>query len=379
MVKVGYVSPVDPNTDRMTWSGTFYNTFHAIQNAGVEVRWIPSASPQLLYKGMTKGASLIYKLKYGKGYPAFSKLMSSTHNLFVNKKLIKGCDLLFVPGQADIVAGLNCDTPIIYYSDATFKKMINYYWFDFSSKAIQEGNRIERLAIEKATYNFRSSHWAAQSTIHDYGADEKNTYVYPFGADVPKNIKGAAIPDYKQNKLKLLFSGKDWNRKGGDLAVDAAEYLNTIGIKTELYIVGIKQLPPKVKNKNFIRLIGYIDKNSSEDYKRYLNLYYKCNALILPTRAECSALVFSEANAFGMPIFSTDTGGVGDYVLNGRNGYRLPLKATGVDFGKCIEKVWKEKKFRQLSLGSKKIYEESTSWQAWTTHFKKFIEYNYVK
>ena len=93
MIKVGYVSPVDPNTDRMTWSGTFYNTFHAIKNAGVEVKWIPCASPRLLYNGMTKGASLIYKMKYGKGSPSHSKLMSSTHNLFVNKKLMKKCDL----------------------------------------------------------------------------------------------------------------------------------------------------------------------------------------------------------------------------------------------------------------------------------------------
>lgn len=379
MIRIGYVSPVDPNTDRMTWSGTFYNTFHAIKNAGVEVRWIPCASPRLLYNWMTKGASLIYKLKYGKGSPSHSKLMSLTHNLFVNKKLIKGCDFLFVPGQAEVVGGLNCDIPIIYYSDATFKRMINYYWFNFSSKAIREGNRIEKLAIKKATYNFRSSHWAAQSTICDYGADEKNTYVFPFGADVPKKIKKAAVPDYKHNELKLLFSGKDWDRKGGDIAVDAAEYLNKIGIKTELYIVGIKQLPSKMKDKDFIRLIGYIDKNSLKDYKRYLNLYYKCNALILPTRAECSALVFSEANAFGMPIFSTETGGVSDYVINKQNGYRLPLNATGIDFGKCIEKVYNQRQFEKLSDASRRIYENSTSWKAWTIHFKKFIDANYAK
>jgi hypothetical protein len=89
--------------------------------------------------------------------------------------------------------------------------------------------------------------------------------------------------------------------------------------------------------------------------------------------------VFSEANAFGMPIFSTETGGVSDYVINKQNGYRLPLNATGINFGKCIEKVYNQRQFEKLSDAGRRIYENSTSWKAWTIHFKKFIDANYAK
>ena len=48
--------------------------------------------------------------------------------------------------------------------------------------------------------------------------------------------------------------------------------------------------------------------------------------LLLPTQAECAGIVFVEASAYSMPIFTHDTGGISNYVINGINGYRLPLK-----------------------------------------------------
>ncbi|WP_223225601.1 glycosyltransferase family 4 protein [Lactobacillus crispatus] len=363
-MKVGYLAPVNPEVDRMAWSGTYYNTYHAIKSAGVDVKWIPYGSQGILFKGLTKFTSLVYKISYGKGSSTHSRMMSKIHELFINQKLINSVDLLFVPGQIEMVVGLKTNKPIIYYTDGTFSKMINYYWFGFSSKAIKEGNLMEKLAVEKAKYNFRASDWAAKSTIDDYKANTQNTYVFPFGADVPDKINKARLPDYEHNGLKLLFSGKEWDRKGGDIAVAAANYLNSIGIRCKLYIVGMKSLPDKLKDKDFIKFIGYIDKNDPSEYKRYLDLYHECNAFILPTRAECAGLVFAEANAFGMPIFATETGGVTSYVLNDKNGYTLPLSAKGVDFGKCIERVYKNKEFKRLSNGSRDVYLNLTSWKA---------------
>lgn len=138
-----------------------------------------------------------------------------------------------------------------------------------------------------------------------------------------------------------------------------------------MYIVCIDPLLVNVKNKAFIKFIGYLDKNNSEEYKKYIYLYQECNAFILPTRAECAGLVFAEANAFGMPIFATKTA---TYVRNGENGYTLLVSAQGIDFGKCIEKVYRNRQFELLSNGSINTYLNYTSWKAWSKHFKSFIE-----
>ncbi|MBP2058101.1 glycosyltransferase involved in cell wall biosynthesis [Lactobacillus colini] len=373
-ITVGYISPVNPEKDRMSWSGTYYNTFHAIKNTGVNVKWLSYNADSLNFKIQTKLANIIYKLRYGQGSSTHSRLMSKIHVRFLDNKELNDCDVIFAPGQIDMLAKLNTKKPIIYYTDGTFKVMVNYYWFGFSDKAIKEGNITEDLATSKATYNFRASKWAANSSIKDYHAERKDTYVFPFGADVPNNHDFASIPDYSSKTLKLLFSGKDWKRKGGNIAVEAVEYLNSVGINTKLYIVGVSNIPENLKNKDFIELVGYIDKNTPDGYNKYLRLYHECNAFILPTRAECAGLVFAEANAYAMPIFSTETGGVGDYVVNGVNGYRLPLSASGRDFGKCIEDAYKDKKFDDLSRGALELYKTSTSWDAWSENFKKFLE-----
>lgn len=376
-IKVGYISPVNPKKDRMAWSGTYYNTFHAIRDAGAEVEWVSYNTQSIIYKLATKCASFLYKIAKGKGSSTHSRVMSKVHSFFVNNQNLDKYDLLFIPGQIDIVAGLKARVPAIYYTDGTFNIMVDYYWFGYSKKAIDEGNKLERKAVKKSKFNFRSSHWAAESTVNDYGANSKQTYIFPFGADVPQDCLLAQIPDYKSRTLKLLFSGKEWDRKGERIAVAAAEYLNKAGINTELYIVGPTVKPEYIEGKDFVKFIGYLDKNSASEYEKYLSLYHECSAFILPTRAECAGLVFSEANAFGMPIFSSETGGVGDYVINGVNGYRLPLSATGEDFGKKIEEVYKEKAFDQLSNGAQETYKNSTSWNAWSKHFKEFIEENF--
>ena len=75
-------------------------------------------------------------------------------------------------------------------------------------------------------------------------------------------------------------------------------------------------------------------------------------------RAECSALVFCEASAYSLPIITYDTGGVGDYVINGKNGYRLPLEASGKDFAnKIIDILHDEAELEKMQKCARTMYE----------------------
>lgn len=171
-----------------------------------------------------------------------------------------------------------------------------------------------------------------------------------------------------------MFSGVDWERKGGEIAVDTVVQLNKAGIRATLHVAGIRELPQKHRDNPYVNNIGFLNKNIPEQYDRYVRLWQQTDILLLPTRAECSAIVYCEAAAYGIPVFTTDTGGISNYVENGVNGYRLPLSGTGADFAGKIRECIRMQELPGMSENARKLYKRKLSWSAWSSHFARIIE-----
>ena len=285
------------------------------------------------------------------------------------------CDYIFFPGGAQISAFVNFEKPIIYYTDATFHIMIDYYWHGLSSWLITQGEHYEKEAIKNAFINIRSSQWAAASVINDYDGCLQRNYVLEFGANFDDKDLLHATP-YKSGALNILFSGVDWIRKGGEVAVKTVQLLNKRGINSCLFIVGLSEIPLKYANLPFVRIMGFLDKNNPEHYRKYVDIVKNSHLLLLPTNAECSAIVFSESSAFGLPIFTYDTGGTGNYVIDGVNGYKLPLAAREQEFADAIEKSLESNEFLQLHKGGITLFNERLNWSTWSKRFRKIMEEN---
>ncbi|GET37680.1 glycosyltransferase [Microseira wollei] len=110
-----------------------------------------------------------------------------------------------------------------------------------------------------------------------------------------------------------------------------------MGIDAELVMVGSK-LPDEVRSDK-LTVIPYLNKNNPQQRQQLNELFFRANFLIFPTRAECYGIVLCEANAFGRPALATDVGGISTIIENGKNGYRLPLSATGNDYANLITQV----------------------------------------
>jgi glycosyltransferase involved in cell wall biosynthesis len=63
----------------------------------------------------------------------------------------------------------------------------------------------------------------------------------------------------------LLFVGRDWSRKGGDIAFKTLISLCERGVDAELVIVGSTP-PPEIKHEK-LRVIPYLDKNVPQQRK----------------------------------------------------------------------------------------------------------------
>ena len=291
----------------------------------------------------------------------------------LKKIYIEQCDILFAPFASTALYYLKTDKPIIYLSDATFAAMLDYYFKGIAFWNIKQANKIEQTALSKATIIVVSSEWARQSVQSDYNIPQPQIHVLEFGA----NIDEEDIVPHKfiyNNHLNILFLGVDWIRKGGEIAVEAVKYLNENGIFTTLQIVGIRNLDNDIANLPYVKNYGFFDKNNPDDYNQLVSIIQQSHCLLLPTKAECAGIVFCESSANGLPIFTYNTGGVANYVENGRNGYMLSLGATGKDFGQKIRECLDSGELEKMSEFAVSMYKEKLNWQVWGQKVEKIID-----
>lgn len=75
-----------------------------------------------------------------------------------------------------------------------------------------------------------------------------------------------------------------------------------------------------------------------------------------------------------MPIYTYDTGGISDYVLNDVNGYLLPLSLGAEDFADKIQSTLDVEKQKQLHVGCISMYQRRLNWNVWGDEFKEILE-----
>ncbi len=275
---------------------------------------------------------------------------------------------------------LTCDRryPLVYMSDATFRAIENYYesFARMHPLSRWEGNHIEARAIANADAVIYSNDWAARSAIHDYGKSPDKVTVIPFGANMDEiPAREDLRTGSTDGRCRLLFVSGNWQRKGGPIAYDTLLALLERGVDAELTVVGCTPDTPIVHPA--VRFIPRLDKNLPEQRAALSDLYLGSDIFFffLPTRAECSAIVFCEASAYGLPIVSTDTGGTASVVVEGVNGLLLPPEAGGERYADLIARLWSDpaayKKMRQTSRDR---YDAALNWSSWAAGVRGVIE-----
>ena len=161
---------------------------------------------------------------------------------------------------------------------------------------------------------FAWSNWAAQSAIEDYGADPKRIHIVPPGIDTQKWTPGTAADKPNDGVTRILFTGGNFERKGGDLLLKWAK--TTPRKNWELHLVtqdNVEALPGVIVHNN-------IGSNAAE----LIRLAREADIFALPTRADCFSIASLEAMATGLPVITCNVGGISDIVRDGETGYLIP-------------------------------------------------------
>ncbi|MFC2081158.1 glycosyltransferase family 4 protein [Bacteroidota bacterium] len=278
-------------------------------------------------------------------------------------------DIILSPSAIPI-AYLDTNIPIVLWTDATFKVMHNYYgiYKKLSRRTVKDCHLYEKNALKRASLAIFSSEWAANSAIEYYGSDPDEVKVLPYGANIDCERTEDNIKTINENKsksiCKLLFIGQEWYRKGADVAVRIAINMNEKGINTELSIVGC--LPPNsLPLPDYIDVHGFIKKSTKEGKNIINNLYAESHFFILPTIADCTPIVFAEANSYGLPVITTNTGGISSIIKDDFNG---KMFGTEIDIRFCSDYLIKYfldyDAYKEFSLKAFNEYKLRLNWES---------------
>ena len=362
-LRIAYVTSRD-SSDRRSWSGTLYNMGQALErHCGVVSRISPlrpfsARFQKLISHGFRRLTGRTYL------YTHTGSLAKKTARM-AERRLSGQYDVIFAPVGSGLVAHLQTSVPIVYLSDATFKLMLGYNW-EFTAmlpSQVRAADELERRAIMKASESVFPSSWAARSAVDHYQADPSRVNIVPFGANLdPAPAREKALRSLSMDKCRLLFVGVNWPHKGGDIALETLTDLERSGVSAELTVVGCT--PPS--RHPGLRVFPFLNKNNQSERQLLDKLYGEADFFLLPTRSECFSIALCEANAFGIPVLSTQTGGLSDLVREGVNGFLFPLEARGNQYAARIREVYSDaNRYRMLRISSREEFETRLNWDAW--------------
>jgi glycosyltransferase involved in cell wall biosynthesis len=375
-LKIAYITTTDA-ANKHSWSGTHHYIWKTAQkNIGDITLLGPVSAPFVIFICQVIHGFSLYILKKRFNYRD-SIFLAKTYGRIFSRKLKRGnYDLIIAPAGSTNIAYLNTTVPIIYIADRTIQSTLNYHQMltnllDFSK---HQSVFVDKKAIEKSSIAIYSSEWAAQSAIVDYQIPENKIYVIPFGANLDEiPSREIALSRSRTNVCRLLFLGVSWENKGGAIALNTLINLVESGIQAELTVCGC--IPPEGVHHPNMKVIPFLNKNNAAQKKELDQLFIKSNFLILPTRFDCTPIVFCEAGAYGLPCIAPVTGGIASVITEGVNGMLVPYEAKGNVYAEKIRNVFvNESTYNALVISSRHNYEERLNWDSWAKSVNVLIK-----
>ncbi len=374
--KIAYVTVSDPH-DRHAWSGTNHYIWKTLEKHFDVVELLGPDEPKLItfFCKIIHAISLyIFKRRFD--YRNSTVYAKACGRLFTKKLNRQSYDLIVSPAGIAYIAYLKTDVPIVFVGDRIIANSLNYHTIisNLWKWSEKQSLKTEGLALKKASLNILSSHWAADFATEYYQLNKKTTIVLPFGANmnIGSDAKLLVNSEDENPTCKLLFVGTHWINKGADIAVNTLRILQKKNIKVHLTIVGCES--KNLLNNANITIIPFLNKNSAEGMNALQQLFLSHSFFILPTRFDCTPIVFCEASAFSLPIMTANTGGVAGHVKQGINGFLIDYNDKGAAYAEMINKVWSNKKYyNDLRITTRKLFEHELNWDSWANNLKAIL------
>lgn len=169
---------------------------------------------------------------------------------------------------------------------------------------------IERLSISSAERIFTFSRAALDELVNMQATIAPRTEVVGAG------INFSRFPDFRRHdpngKVRLLFVGRDFERKGGRIVAEAARFLDMGHF--HITCVTDAKTQTDVYRGSGVRFLNSVSK------KALLSLLNRSQIFLAPTKREPYGLALAEAMAFSLPVLASNVSAVPEILGPGNPG-----------------------------------------------------------
>lgn len=362
--KLGFVCAWGKDKKK-TWSGTIYNLFYFLSDhfqiiecdTGIENKSIEA----MIYK-------LIRKIK--KQFHHFIPDMDLLRMAIMEKKASAqtrgGYPLLVFeecPKESAERAYIYLDCHAGYIKKLYREKpdIFNVSGFQqYEEKFIIRREKQQQDFLQHIAGIFTMGKWLQRELIENYNIPANKVFHVGGGC----NLNICDIHNDLKIGNKFLFVGRDFERKGGYLVLEAFKKARRKRNDIELYIAGPKRL--SIKKEAGVVFLGDL---SSSELSYYFNL---CDVFCMPSYFEAYGLVFIEALIYGLPCIARDAYEMPFFIQEGITG-RLLKNDNVDDLANIMLEVLENKIMAKNVIDNQAYYINEYSWNTVSNRIAQVI------
>ena len=328
-MRISLLTEGDAET-RDSWSGSALSTVQALRAAGhvvhcgdVDLYGLDRALTALLAFSPRRAR---WGVKYHLGAAAFAarsrvaarRLREHGGEVDVVLQIGATCS---PRARGDVPLALYCDSNILLASHAENDGPAVSDFEQLSASEVEAITAREAAVYREADAVLTMSDRLRRSFVEDFGLDERKVHTVHAGP----NFDPAHVPERPVRRSDapptVLFVGRAFARKGGDLLLRAFARVRADVPDARLVVVGpddIGAAPPGVT------CLGFVDKETPEGWRQLADAYANADVFCLPTRFEPFGIAFVEAMFFGLPCIGPDQWAVPEMIEDGVTGLLSP-------------------------------------------------------
>jgi glycosyltransferase involved in cell wall biosynthesis len=163
--------------------------------------------------------------------------------------------------------------------------------------------------------------------------------------------------------FRILFIGRDWKRKGGDIVLKSCAIAANRGVPIHLDFVGLNVIPEQLPD--YATNHGLLLRSNPIQWAKLEQLLMQAHFVFVPSRADASPSTFCEAAAYGVPSLSSNVGGIPNIVRE-ETGFSLPIESEPADYAQRIEACYGDRKqYVALGRSARRYYDQKFTWDAY--------------